>query len=185
MGPFEYLSVLISIVLGLGITHLLMGFARWVEARSEFQVFGPSLAWAGFLLMVHIQTWWTMFGYRTYEEWTFLQFVTVLAQPILLFLLAVIVFPSSDAKRRDPKENFFHQRPWFFGFLAALIGVSLLKDLVRDGRLPEAANLVFHGAFLTAAVLGLALRRERGHRFLAYSTLFLFLVYIVLLFFEL
>ena len=35
MGAFEYLSALISIVLGLGITHLLMGFGRRVEGRMD------------------------------------------------------------------------------------------------------------------------------------------------------
>lgn len=185
MEAFEYLSVLISIVLGLGITHLLMGFGRWVEARSEFQPFGPSLAWAGFLLLVHLQTWWTMFGYTHHQDWTFLEFVVVLLQPVVLFLLTLMVFPSSDASRKDLKENFFHQRPWFFGLFVALLGVSIAKDLVMTGRLPEPMNLAFHGAFLIAAVLGLGLKREKGHRLLAYSVLVFFLVYTILLFFEL
>ena len=89
MGAFGYLSVLVSIVLGLGITHLLMGFGRWVEGRSEFHAFGPSLAWAGFLLVVHIETWWTMFGYTQHREWTFLEFVVVLLQPMVLFLICL------------------------------------------------------------------------------------------------
>jgi hypothetical protein len=185
MGAFEYLSVLISIVLGLGITHLLMGFGRWVEGRSEFHAFGPSLAWAGFLLLVHIQTWWTMFGYTHHLEWTFLQFVVVLLQPMVLFLMTLLVFPSSDARRQDLRENFLHQRRWFFGLLMVLLAVSIGKDLVLNGALPGAMNLGFHGAFLAAAILGMALKRERGHRPLAYVVLVAFLVYTVLLFFDL
>ena len=185
MQAFEYLSVLISIVLGLGITHLLMGFGRWVEARSEFHAFGPSLAWAGFLLVVHIETWWTMFGYTQHRDWTFLEFVIVLLQPMVLFLLALMVFPSSDARRQDLKENFFHQRLWFFGLLVTLLVVSIVKDLVLDGALPDARNLAFHGMFFVAAILGMVLKRERGHRPLAYSTLVVFVAYTILLFFDL
>jgi len=185
MGAFEYLSVLISIVLGLGITHLLTGFGRWVEARSEFHAFGPSLAWAGFLLLVHIQTWWTMFGYTQHHDWTFLQFVIVLLQPMVLFLLALMVFPSSDARRQDLKENFFHQRLWFFGLITTLLAVSIVKDLVLNGALPDAVNLAFHGLFFGVAILGMVLKRERGHRPLAYSALVVFAAYTVLLFFDL
>lgn len=185
MEAFEYLSVLVSIVLGLGITHLLMGFGRWVEARSEFHAFGPSLAWAGFLLLVHIQTWWTMFGYTQHRGWTFLEFVMVLLQPMVLFLLTLMVFPSSDAPRQDLKENFFHQRSWFFGLFVALLVISIVKGLVLNGALPGAMNLAFHGAFFAAAILGMVLKRERGHRPLAYSALVVFVVYTILLFFDL
>jgi hypothetical protein len=182
---FEYLSVLISIVLGLGITHLLMGFGRWLEQRGRFRPFGPSLAWAAFVLLVHVQTWWTMFGYRGYTEWNFLQFTVVLLQPVVLFLLAMIVFPSGDSPRRDLKENFLHQRPWFFGLLIVLLLVSVLKDLVRDGDLPDPVNLGFHGVFLGMAVAGLLLKTERAHGPLAYSALTIFVGYVAALSFEL
>ena len=185
MGAFAYLSVLISIVLGLGITRLLMGFGRWVEARSEFHAFGPALAWAGFLLLAHVETWWTMFGYMQHREWTFLEFAVLLSQPMVLFLMTLMVFPSGDARRQDLKENFLHQRPWFFGLLIVLLIVSILKDLVLGRALPGAMNLAFHGIFFVAALLGLALKRERGHRPLAYSALVMFVVYTVLLFFDL
>lgn len=185
MGPFEYLSVLISIVLGLGITHLLSGFGRWLELRDRFRPFGPSLAWAVFLLLVHFQTWWTMFGYSGYQAWDFLQFSVVLFQPILLFLLATLVFPSGDAPTRDLRENFFHQRPWFFGLLCGLVFVSVVKEAVRESRLPGAANLAFHALFLVIALLGLRLEGEAGHRALSYLALAAFLVYTGLLFFRL
>lgn len=185
MGPFEYLSVLISIVLGLGITHLLSGFGRWLELRSRFRPFAPALAWAAFLLLVHFQTWWTMFGYAGYGKWDFLQFSMVLLQPIVLFLLATMVFPSGDAPTRDLRENFFHQRPWFFGLLCALVLTSLLKEVVREGRLPGGPNLGFHGLFLAIALVGLRLRGEGGHRALAYLALATFTAYIGLLFFRL
>jgi len=185
MGAFEYLSVLISIVLGLGITHLLMGFGRWVEGRSEFRAFGPSLAWAGFLLVVHIQTWWTMFGYTQHREWTFPEFVVVLLQPMVLFLLTLMVFPSSDARRQDLRENFLHQRPWFFGLLVVLLTISIMKDLVLNGTLPGAMDLAFHGIFFVLVILGMALKKEKGHRPLAYSVMVVFVVYTILLFFDL
>ena len=104
---------------------------------------------------------------------------------MVLFLLALMVFPSSDARRQDLKENFFHQRPWFFGLVVTRLAVSIVKDVVLDGALPEAMNLAFHGAFFVAAILGMVLKGERGHRPLAYSVLVVFAAYTTLLFFDL
>lgn len=47
-----------------------------------------------------------MFGYTQHTVWTFLEFVVVLLQPMVLFLMTLMVFPSSDASRQDLRENF-------------------------------------------------------------------------------
>lgn len=185
MDAFEYLSVLISIVLGLGITQLLSGFSRWLEHRRTFRPYGPAIAWAAFLLLVHVQTWWSMYGLRYYAEWSFIQFSFVLLQPIVLFLLSSIVFPGSSVSEHDLRSNFHNQRPWFFGLLVALVFVSLVKDLVRQGGLPDLLNLGFHGVLLAVSGGGLMARRDRTQAILAYATLSLFLAYIAVLFAEL
>lgn len=185
MEPFEYLSVLISIVLGLGITQLLAGFGRWLEQRATFRAYGPSIAWAAFLLVVHVQTWWSMFGLGYWEEWNFLQFSVVLLQPIVLFLVTVLVFPSSSAAELDLRTNYFAQRPWFFGLFLALLVVSLLRDLVRMGHLPEAANVAFHGLLFAIGGAALATERDVHHRVLACTALLVILAYVVLLFAQL
>ena len=184
MQAFEYLSVLLSIVLGLGITQLLTGFGRWLEQRHTFRAYPPAIAWAAFLLLVHVQTWWTMFGMSGNDDWNFLQFTAVLLQPIILFLLAVIVFPGPQARTSDLRQNFHDQRRWFFGLLIAVLVASLLKDVTR-GELPDAANLLFHAIFLVQAVLGLATPNERLQRYLAFSSLAIFTAYIGLLFAQL
>ena len=55
MDAFSYLSVLLSIVLGLGITQLLQGFGRLMNARSRVRPYWPSLLWAVVLLVAHVQ----------------------------------------------------------------------------------------------------------------------------------
>lgn len=43
MDAFAHLSVLISIVLGLGITNLLMGLARIVQMLGRVTVYWPTI----------------------------------------------------------------------------------------------------------------------------------------------
>jgi len=47
MSEFEYLAVLVSLVLGLGITHLLTGVGRMIHRRDEFRVDAAHLLWTG------------------------------------------------------------------------------------------------------------------------------------------
>ena len=182
MNPFAYLSVLVSLVLGLAITQLLMGFSRWLEQRKAFGAYFPAIAWAAFLLLVDFQSWWSMYGMRDLVDWNFLQFTTVLLQPILLFLLAILVFPSSTAPDQDLRANFLHQRPWFFGLFLTLLVTSLLKDVVRSGSLPEATNVGFHVVAMLVAGLGLASKDERIHRWIGGFAVALLVVYIAVLF---
>jgi cytochrome bd-type quinol oxidase subunit 2 len=185
VDAFGYLSVLVSIVLGLGITQLLAGFSRWLERRATFRAYGPAIAWAVLLLLAHIQTWWSMYGLRLYADWTFLQFFMVLLQPILLFLLATLVLPGASVNEQDLRSNFIAQRPWFFGLFIALLVVSLVRDLVRDGTLPGAANLGFHGTLFLVGATAALTRNERAQHALAYAALTLFLVYTAVLFADL
>jgi len=181
---FDYLSVLVSIILGLGITQLLSGFGTWLEQRRSFRAYGPAIAWSAFLLLVHVQTWWSMYGMRDTESWNFLQFALVLLQPILLYLLAVIVLPGPNAPQNDPRENFHMQRRWFFGLLLATVVASIVKDLSRM-ELPDATNLIFHGVFGGVSLLGFIHGGERVQRFVAFFSFAAFALYVSLLFAEL
>ena len=182
MDAFNYLAVLISIILGLGITQLLTGFGRWIEQRKEFRPFLPAMIWAGILLLIHVQTWWSMFGLRFVTHWTFLRFGVVLLQPATLYLLAMLVLPSSSVHSLDLRTNYFAQRRWFFGLLAFLLLVSVAKDLVLNGVLPSHVNLAFHGGFLALAIAASVTERDRAHKVLAVLAGVTILSYVGLLF---
>lgn len=182
MDNFNYLAVLISIVLGLGITQLLSGFGRWIESRSAAPAYAPTVVWAVMLLVMHVQTWWSMYGMRYHEDWTFLEFVVVLLQPIVLYLLATITLPNPASATLDLKSSYFAQRRWFFGLLIALLFVSVGRDIALTGALPSALNLLFHALFVTLAICGIIAARESIHRFIAFFSATVIVVYIALLF---
>lgn len=185
MDDFNYLAVLISIILGLGITQLLSGFGRWVESRFSFPAYAPTIVWATALLAMHVQTWWSMYGMRYQQRWTFLQFVVVLLQPITLFLLTSVVLPSANAAVLDLRTNYFAQRRWLFGLLIVLLAVSVARDFVLTGSLPATTNLLFHALFLITAVGGLVTGRESYHRLFAYFSAAVIAAYIALLYSDL
>ena len=182
MHAFDYLSVLLSIVLGLGMTQLLSAVARWLELRQKTKAYAPAAIWAAFLMLVLIQTWWSMFGMRNMTSWSFLQFCVVLAQPALLFLLTALVLPGPQSQETDLEAFFFQHRTWFFGLLMALLVVSVSKDVVLSGHLPATPNLAFHAVFFSGSAIALASRRPAVQLWIAVAALALMLAYVAALF---
>jgi hypothetical protein len=182
MDDFSHLSVLISIVLGLGLTNLLMGLARIVQMRARVKVYWPPIIWAFVLLLVHVQMWWTMFGLRTFGPWTFQAFAVVLMQPVLLFFLSALILPDFDRDEAlDLRANYFAQARWFFGMLLGLVFVSLLRSYTIAGYLDE-ADFAFHLVFIVAGAAGVIFTNDVLHRLLAPLAVGVYALYIALLF---
>lgn len=161
MDSFAHLSVLISIVLGLGITNLLMGLARVVQLRGQVKVYWPVILWALTLLVIHIQTWWSMFGLRFVKTWDFVSFTLTLAQPILLFFLSALLMPDFDRdEARDLRRNYFLHVRWFFGIFMALLIVSIARTYVLAGRLTQETDLVFHAFFFLSSLAAAIVERS-------------------------
>ena len=183
MDAFSYLSVLISIILGLGITQLLTGLGRLLQARTGTRLYAPAVAWIGILLVIHVQTWWTMFGLRDVREWTFGAFLVVLLQPSVLYLMAALAVPEVTAGAPvDLRANYFaHARP-FHALTMLLLVVSVVKDLVLDGGLPAPLNLATHVVLFALSAAGAVTRRERYHQLLAPLVAVILAAYVTVLF---
>lgn len=183
MDEFGYLSVLLSIIIGLAITQLLLGFRGFVLARSRVATYAPPVVWAVTLVLIAVQSWWAMFGLREQTTWTFLQFSVVLAQTILLYMLAGLVLPDFVGERRiDLRAHYYEHRRVFFGAAVVSGLVSLAKDLIISGHLPAAPNVAFHVVYIGTALVAALTAREWYHRLLAPVILALFCVYIMVLF---
>ena len=183
MDEFGYLSVIISVILGLSIAQLLQGISQIINARDRVRVYWPTMAWAVLLLLVDIQAWWAMFGYRNRHTWTFVQFTIVLFEAIMLYLLAAIVVPNIPNEGEvDLRANYFRYAGWFFGSLVVLLLDSLLKSVVVSGGLPGKPDLGFHLFWMTTAFIAAFVRNDSYHKAFVCLSFALFIAYIALLF---
>ena len=183
MDEFSYLSVLISVILGLAVTQILKGFRAILLSRARIRIYWPVIAWAALLLLICSQNWWSMFGMRLRHDWTFLQFAMVLLNTIFIYMLAALVFPDLFGDEAvDLKENFYAHRGWFFSLGVATIVVSVCKDFVLDGRLPNPTNLGFQSVFGLTLLIGALTQREKYHKTLVLFGIAAFVLYIVILF---
>lgn len=183
MDAFSYLSVLLSIILGLAIAQVLQGYRSILLARGRVRVSAPVLIWSGLVLLFATQAWWASFGLRGRPEWDFLSFAVILLQMTLLYMLSAVIFPEVAGDRRvDLVDHFERHRRIFFGILIGMLVVSVTKDLVLDHHLPGTANLSFHAMFIATCFAGLLLTGSRTQLALAVVAVTEFLLYIALLF---
>src|SRR6476620_12256432 len=115
MDAFNYLSVLLSIVLGMAISQLRSGFAGLVHARRRLVMYWPMPVQMAVILLVALQVWWALFGLRQVRHWTFAGFLIVLAHAISVYLMAALITPRlNDDARTDLRESYFREAHWFF-----------------------------------------------------------------------
>jgi len=183
MDAFSYLSVLLSIVLGLAVTQLLSGFAALVHARRRIAMYWPVPVQMAATLLITVQVWWAMFGLREARHWTFAGFLVVLAQSIAVYLMAAFITPETGGDARiDLRESYFRESRWFFVSILAALATSLAKNLLLTGHLQTGYDLAGHAVFAALALAGIASRVDIAHKLIAPLSLLAYALYIALLF---
>lgn len=164
MQAFEYLSVLVSIIVGLGLSHLLATAARLIQERDRVQFFLPTLLWMGILFVLQIQIWWAAFEWQSAPTWDFAVFLLFLFLPIGAYMLSVLLVPDFDRPGDlDQRAGYFRNRPWFFGLLTLIPLFSLAHETLHTGGLVVDADLFFRLGFAGLALVGFFVRNATVH----------------------
>jgi hypothetical protein len=138
MDRFEYVMVLVSIILGLGITYLLRGIGGIIDRRTGF---GPPLRlsaahsiWLAFLFWWMVNFWWWEFRFFELEtEWSLGLYLFLILYSVSLFLLAVILIPSTWDHVNDVGEFFLARRAWFYSFFLLVIALDGADSYLKGG----------------------------------------------------
>ena len=98
MSEFEYVMVLVSIVIALAIAHSLTAVA---EGIHRFRGHGEPikldvvfLLWVGFVLICLVSFWWWEFKFQEVAvEYSYGLYLFVISYAIVLFMLAEVLVP--------------------------------------------------------------------------------------------
>jgi hypothetical protein len=131
MTFFEYVAVLVSIIVALGIAQILSGVARMIEKPEGQKVYWVHLLWAAWLFLYLIFFWWFEFQLARVEEWTFYAYGVLVLYATVLFLMSAILFPSRGHDGIDFEERFFQRRRWFFGLFILCLIINVPDTLLK------------------------------------------------------
>jgi hypothetical protein len=172
MAAFEYLSVLISIILALGMTRVLGGVGEMLQARSHRRICWVHAIWIINLFLYLVIAWWIFYRWRNQEPWRFLLFVFVLISPSSYFWRHSCSLPREgdvDAAV-DYKTHYYANHRAFFILFALFTPVDIADSLLKGvshflalGPQYFISNALYFAGLTTAAIT----RNERYHEFYA------------------
>ena len=165
MGLFEFLMILVSVVIGLGLTEILTGWANLLRARRQVRFYWVHVLLQGGVFFALLQQWWEFWEMEGLGEISFLAVLVILAAPILLFLIAHLLFPT-EAQGADLEEYYYDHSSllWTLVVVGTLEG-TFLEPLVFGYSLIHPANLSGIPMVAFSIVLA-ASKNRRAHSFL-------------------
>ena len=138
MSQFEYVMVLISIIVGLAVAHILLGISGIVDrVMGHKEPLELSLAHATWLASVFgwlILFWWWEYRFSTrVEEWTVGLYFFLVFYAVILFLLATTLAPRTWDGVHSLKHYFLERRAFFYGLYMFANAIDLVDGWLKGG----------------------------------------------------
>lgn len=131
ISGFEYITILISIILGLGITQLLSDVAEVFYNSKKIKLYMPHSIWLLVVLFLHVQEWFVIYELKDYPVWKLPTFLFIILYPIVLFITAKILFPVIEGEEKvNLKTYYFQIFPKLFYLFCTCILLSILFNLL-------------------------------------------------------
>ena len=159
MNLFEFLMILLSLIVGLGMAEILSGIARFLKRRGDHAIpwIHGTATMAVFIGL--LQTFWESWGLRSEETWSFPAMLLMLGSPICLYLMAYVLFPEPN--EHDELDEYYLSRAqmiWPLAGLTVIIG-TLFRPLAFGDALWDVDNASGIPILLVCAVLAISRHR--------------------------
>lgn len=148
ISAFEYVSILVSIILGLGITQVLSSLSGLLVHFRKVRFYWPHLIWVLFILFLHVQDWFITYQLKNEQVWRLGELMFVLLYPINLYMVARVLLPDNAQEENTDMQRFYRQQyPMIFllvgtsAFISILFNVLLLQESFLH-QVPQSLLLV-------------------------------------------
>lgn len=172
MDQFEYVMVLISIVVGLGIAHILTGIGgivdRIADEQNPLELSIAHAAWLGAIFGWMVLFWWWEFRFSSrVTEWTIGLYLFLVAFSVTLFLMSVVLVPRSWDGVSSLKDHFIRRRIWFFSLWAVANILDLIDSYLKGGLtyIIEGTGVLAYGMQVLAIPIAVIAVRTSSRKF--------------------
>ena len=171
MNEFEFLAVFISIVVGLGVTHILYGVARLIHTRDRHRMATIHFVWTLNVILILLLNWWVLFLWVDHPKWSFDVYLLLIGWGISLYMLAVVLYPPDIAGEDSYEELFEKNRKWLFGTFIIFAAFDVLQTAVRGQLFEPKYYLPFVLHYVALTAVGIPVSNKRYQNFLAWYVL--------------
>ena len=164
MSQFEYVMIMVSLILALALAQALRGLSEIVTSNKRYW---PHAIWLVTFVLLILQAWWAYWDFNVIEIWTVTAYIATMIMPVILFASIYLLVPATREADIDWRNHFYSVRPWFFvlGFLILSMGIFITTWYFDTPLLHP--YRVFHAIFLGIWIVGIMSASERVHKALA------------------
>ena len=169
MDTFEYAMVLVSIVVGLGVTHLLAGLGQAINRLQDQErpiTIEPTyLLWVGFVFFYLIGFWWWEYKFSTADiVWSLDLYYFVIIYAVTLYLMTTILVPWQMQGVTSALEHLLSRRRWFFGLLLLATALDLIDTFLKGAAWGQRPGYIaFEAGIAAICICGIFSDSKRLH----------------------
>jgi hypothetical protein len=132
-NSFNYVAVLVSIVLGLGVTRVLSQLSETIQIQNRRRSYWVHTLWMVGLFINLMLCWWVFYRWRTASQWNFFLFVWVTVAPTLLYLGSGVLCPGEleSTGAKDWRQYFYANRRGFFLSILPIWPLDIIDTLLK------------------------------------------------------
>jgi len=182
---FTHVRIVMGMVVGLGITRLLMGVAGLVQHPRRAKLSAIHLLWALSVLIELALFWWWEFELRSLPRWSFGVFAFLVSYSVTLFMLAALLFPDKIDEYDGYEDFFLQRRHWFFGVFIATDLFDIVDTLIKGEPYFDTLGLEYLvqvPIFIGLACIAIFTKNRRYHLGLVIAHLLYQLWWVIILF---
>jgi hypothetical protein len=161
VSKFEYVTVLMSIVIAYAISEILSGWGQLLRMRRHVRPWWPHTLWTLLVLLLLMQVWWGTWEYRHLELDRFAALLMLVAPQLAAVIAVSILMPDLTKREVDLRAHFMENRRWFFVFAALTVALLVAVDAFIGGQPVLHAE---NGIRVAAIGLLLGLSRSESER---------------------
>ena len=168
MSDFEFLTILVSIVIGLALTRLLGGLGHAYHFRSVSKMDIVHVAWTITVFFAVILNWWVFLLWRDFDAWNFSAYFLVLMWTTAIYMMAVALYPPRLAEDANYGQLFEDNRTWLLSTFGTFCALDIIVTRVRDHAWPDLIFMAFVGHYIAICFLAIIIKNRKLDLFLAW-----------------
>lgn len=134
VDQFVHIRIIVGMVLGISLSRLVSGLARFVQHPTRQKIYSVHLGWVLYMLLAIIHFWWYEFSLARIQVWTFGLYFFIIFFAILFALAASLLFPDQITDYASYEDYFQSRRKWFYGLLAVLSVTDLVDTAIKGAE---------------------------------------------------
>jgi len=171
MSIFEFIMVMVSLILALALAQALRGATELVTSTKRYWVHA---VWLFSIVLLILFTWWSYWDWNTVSAWRLTTYLGALVFPMILFSAVYLLVPATRSGDTDWQAHFFAVHVWFLSLMISMIVCAVAIHIWIFETPFFHPYRLFHAGLILVYIIGLLSQSPKIHGVLSIANLVIF-----------